>query len=235
MVKHIKRLSLLIVMLTSSVAFAQAQNNTTNAIYIEQVGDTSTIAVTQEGDGNQLGASGSDFNLVGDNQIITIFQQGPRNIMNGYIRNGDNVTFNAQQLGFDNTATINMGNGASVAGTIFNLDVFGNGNSTTFTQGAVSSAVNATLNYTFTGDLNTMTSTIESENVTNTFDVTGNQNTITTLQNGYTDKNIALNLLGSYNNISINQTSQSNVDTLVLDSTSSNSTITINQCNGGGC
>lgn len=233
MVRHIKRLSLLIVMLTSSVAIAQ--NNTTNAIYIEQVGDTSTIAVTQEGDGNQLGASGNDFNLVGDNQIITIFQQGPRNIMNGYIRNGDNVTFNSQQLGFDNTAQINMGNGASVAGTTFNLDVFGNGNSTTFTQGAVSSAVNATLNYTFTGDLNTMTSTIESENVTNTFDVTGNQNTITTLQNGYTDKNIALNLLGSYNNISINQTSASNVDTLVLDSTASNSTITINQCNSGGC
>lgn len=233
MLKHIKRLSLLIVMLTSSVAFAQ--NNTTNAIYIEQIGDTSTIAVTQEGDGNQLGSSGSAFNLVGDNQIVTIFQQGPRNVMNGYIRNGDNVTFNSQQLGFDNTNTINMGNGFSVAGTTFNLDVYGNGNITSFTQGAVASAINATLNYTFTGDLNTMTSTIESDNVTNTFDVTGNQNTITTLQNGFTDKNIDLRLLGSYNNIAINQTSLSNVDTLVLDSTSSNSTITINQCNTGGC
>lgn len=233
MFKHIKGLSLLIVMLTSSVAFAQ--NNTTNAIYIEQVGDTSSIAVTQEGDGNQLGSSGSDFNLVGDNQIVTIVQQGPRNVMYGYIRNGDNVTFNSQQLGFDNSANINMGNAASVAGTTFNLDVFGNGNVTNFTQGAVSSAINATLNYTFSGDLNTLTSTIESDNVTNTFEVTGNQNTITTLQNGFTDKNIDLKLLGSYNNINISQTSLSNVDTLVLDSTSSNSTISINQCSSGGC
>ncbi len=233
MLKHIKRLSLLIVMLTSSVAFAQSY--TTNAIYIEQVGDTSTIAVTQEGDGNQLGSSASDFNLVGDNQIITILQQGPRNIMSGYIRNGDNVNFNSSQQGFDNTAAINLGNAASVAGTTFNLDVTGNGNITNFTQGAIASAMNATLNYTFTGDLNELTSNIEADDVVNTVTVVGSQNVINTLQNGYLGKNIDMNLLGSFNNITINQTSLSNVDTLVLDSTASNSTITINQCNGGGC
>jgi hypothetical protein len=232
MLKQVKRLSLLIVMLTSSVAVAQ---NTTNAIYIEQVGDSSTIAVTQEGDGNQLGSAASDFNLVGDNQIVSILQNGPRNIMNGYIRKGDNVTFNASQIGFDNIANINLGNTGSVAGTTFNLGIYGDGNVTNFTQGAVASSRDAVLNYTITGHLNELTSNIEANDVVNTVAVTGNFNTINTLQNGYMGKNIDMNLLGSFNNISINQTSLSNVDTLVLDSTSSNSTITINQCNGGGC
>ena len=82
--------------------------------------------------------------------------------------------------------------------------------------------------------MNTYTSTINANDVTNTVDVTGSNNTVTMLQNGYAGKNVDLDIVGDHNTYNINQTSTTNVDTLKISTTGNNSNITINQCNAGG-
>lgn len=232
MKKHIKGLSLLIVMLTSTVAHAQ---QTTNAIYIEQIGDSSDISVTQIGDGNQVGQGIDRFDMVGDNQWINIYQQGPRNILTGRIVQADNVYAHIVQNGFDNTASVNMGQIGNVSDSWFDLHVYGDGNITNFTQGAVSSAMSGQVMYHINGALNTVNTTIETNDVVNEATVWGNFNTITTNQTGFNGKNAIMTIDGNNNNIQLNQTSQYNVDALLLNSVGSGSNIIINQCNSGQC
>ena len=226
MFKKIKGLSLLIVMLSSS-AIAQ------NAIYIEQIGDTSSITVTQTGNQNRIGNEQARFELGGNSQTVDIVQNGQSNVMEGRITNAANYNFNAQIDGDSNQVTMNAGSVASVAGTTQNLTVTGSSNDITFNQGTTNSTTNGLLNYTILGDLNTMTTNIEADDVINTVNVDGNSNQVTTTQTGYAGKNIDMNLTGSTNVVNVNQTSTLNVDTLKLNSTGSGNTITVNQCNSG--
>lgn len=224
--KKIKRLSLLIVMLSSS-AIAQ------NSIYIEQIGDTSEITVTQTGNQNRIGSEQNRFELGGNSQTINILQNGQSNVMEGQITNAANYNFNAIIDGDSNLVTMNAGAVASVAGTTQNLTVTGSSNDITFNQGTTNSTTNGLLNYNILGDLNTLTTNIETDDVINTVNVEGNDNQITTTQTGYAGKNIDMNLAGSTNIVNVNQTSTLNVDTLKLNSTGSGNTITVNQCNSG--
>jgi hypothetical protein len=225
MFKKIKGLSLLMVMV-SSVAIANP-----NAIFIEQVGETSTITVTQTGQNNTVGSENDRFTLGGNSQDITITQTGSNNTLTGRITNAANVDYDVNVTGNSNENVFNTGSIASVAGTVQNMTITGDNNFTTFNQGDVSSATNATLNYTFAGDFNTLTANINTDDVVNTVNVTGDQNTITSTQNGYAGKNIDMNVIGSLNTINIDQKSTTNVDTLKLNTTGSGSTINITQCN----
>ena len=225
MFKKIKSLSLLIVML-SSTAIAQ------NAIYIEQVGDSSAINVTQTGNQNKIGSEQNRFELEGNAQNVNITQTGQGNVLEGRITNASNYNFNADITGDTNQVTMNAGGIASVSGTTQNLTITGSTNDVTFNQGATNSATNGLLNYTIAGDLNTLVTNIETDDVINTVNVDGDGNQITTTQNGMAGKNIDMNVIGSTNVINVNQTSTLNVDTLKINTTGSGSTININQCNG---
>jgi hypothetical protein len=225
MFKKIKGLSLLMVMV-SSTAIANP-----NAIYIEQVGETSTITVTQTGQNNTIGSENDRFVLGGNAQDIIIVQSGSNNVLSGRITNAAGVNYNVNVTGNSNENIFNTGSIASVAGTTQNMTITGDNNFTTFNQGDVSSSTNALLNYVFTGDFNTLTTNINTDDVINTVNVTGDQNTITTTQNGYAGKNIEMNVIGSLNTINIDQKSTTNVDTLKLDTTGTGSTINITQCN----
>ena len=232
MIKHLKGLSLLIVMLTSSVAHSQ---QTTNAIYIEQIGDSSDISVTQLGEGNQVGNIENPFLIYGDNQWITIQQQGPRNILNGRIVQADNVWAHIMQNGFDNTAQVDLGQVGDVSGSYFDLHVQGDGNITNFTQGGVTSAMNGSTLYYITGALNTINAYVETNDAINEAIVTGNFNNITTSQSGYNGKESIISVDGNNNNIQVTQSSTLNVDSLHLNSVGSGTNITVNQCNSGVC
>lgn len=227
MLKKIKGLSLLMVMI-SSTAIANP-----NAIYIEQVGEASTITVTQTGQNNTIGSENDRFTLGGNAQDITITQTGSNNILTGRITNAASVNYNVNVTGNSNENIFNTGSVASVAGTTQNLTINGDNNQTTFNHGDISSATNATLNYTFTGDYNTSTTNINTDDVVNTVHVTGDQNVITTTQNGYAGKNIDMNVIGSLNTITIDQKSTLNVDTLKLNTTGTGGIINITQCNSG--
>jgi hypothetical protein len=218
-------------LLASSVAMAQS---TTNSIFIEQVGDGSTITIVQKGQSNKIGTEQNRVVLEGNNQTITATQEGNNNSIQGSIVQADNVEMDVTVTGDNNAIVYDQGDAASVAGSTKTLAVTGDSNTLTFNQGTAASATGATQTIAITGDTNTFTSTINADDVVNTKTVIGDGNTITTVQNGTAGKNIEMLLTGSTNTVAINQQSTTNVDTLKIDSTSTGSTITINQCNAGG-
>jgi hypothetical protein len=220
-----------IALLASSVAMAQS---TTNSIYIEQVGDGSIIDLTQKGQGNKIGTEQNRIMLEGNNQTVTVTQEGNNNSIQGAIVQADNINTDVTITGDSNTLTYDQGDGASVATSTQTLTVTGDSNELTFNQGTAASATGATQTIEITGDTNTLTSTINADDVVNTKTIAGDNNTITTVQEGTAGKNIEMLLTGNTNTVEIKQSSTTNVDTLKINSTSNGSTITINQCNAGG-
>lgn len=218
-------------MMTSSLALAQS---TTNSIYIDQVGNSSTITVTQKGQNNRIGSEENRVVIEGNSQTITATQQGNGNLIQGSILQADNLDMEVTVAGDNNTLTYDMGDAASVAGSTKSLTVTGDSNQMTFNQGTAASATGATQTISVTGDQNTYTSTINADDVVNTVSVAGDGNTIAMTQDGTAGKNVEMILTGSTNNITVNQKSTTNVDTLKINSTSSGSTFVINQCNAGG-
>jgi hypothetical protein len=218
-------------LLASSIALAQS---TTNSIFIEQVGDNSNINIIQKGQNNSIGTEQNRVVLEGNSQTITTVQEGNNNSIQGSIVQADNVDIDVTVTGDNNALVYDQGDAASVAGSTQTLAVTGSSNTLTFNQGTVASATNATQTITITGDTNTLTSTINTDDVVNTKTIAGDGNTITTVQSGTAGKNIEMLLTGSTNTVTVNQLSTNNVDTLKIDSTSTGSTITINQCNAGG-
>ena len=220
-----------IALLASSGVMAQS---TTNSIYIEQVGDGSIIDLTQKGQGNKIGTEQNRIMLEGNNQTVTVTQEGNNNSIQGAIVQADNINTDVTITGDSNTLTYDQGDGASVATSTQTLTVTGDSNELTFNQGTAASATGATQTIEITGDTNTLTSTINADDVVNTKTIAGDNNTITTVQEGTAGKNIEMLLTGNTNTVEIKQSSTTNVDTLKINSTSNGSTITINQCNAGG-
>ena len=226
-----KSIMFIMAMLSSSLAFAQS---TTNSIFIEQVGDNSTITIVQKGQNNRIGSEQNRLMLDGNGQIINTTQEGNNNLIQGSIVQADNVSTDTTVTGDSNTITYDRGDAASVAASTETVVVTGSSNTLTFNQGTAASATGATQTIEITGDTNTLTSTINADDVVNTKTIAGDGNTITTVQDGTAGKNIEMLLTGNTNTVTVNQKSTNNVDTLKIDSTSSGSTITINQCNAGG-
>ena len=226
-----KSIMFIMAMLSSSLAFAQS---TTNSIFIEQVGDNSTITIVQKGQNNRIGSEQNRLMLDGNGQIINTTQEGNNNLIQGSIVQADNVSTDTTVTGDSNTITYDRGDAASVASSSETVTVTGSSNNLTFNQGTAASATGATQTIEITGDTNTLTSTINADDVVNTKTIAGDGNTITTVQDGTAGKNIEMLLTGNTNTVTVNQKSTNNVDTLKIDSTSSGSTITINQCNAGG-
>ena len=218
-------------LMTSSLAYAQS---TTNSIFIDQVGNGSTITITQKGQNNRIGSEQERVVIEGNNQNITSTQEGNGNLIQGSITQADNLDITSTVTGDNNTVTYDMGDAASVSGSTKTLAVTGDSNNLTFNQGTAASATGATQNITFTGDTNTYTSTINADDVVNDMTVAGDGNAITMVQDGIAGKNVEMVLTGSTNTVTVNQKSTTNVDTIKINSTSTGSTLVINQCNAGG-
>ena len=82
----------LFVMLLGAPLSSYAQS-TTNSIYIDQVGDASTITITQKGQNNKIGTEQNRFQIGGDAQTMTVTQQGNGNQINGQIVQADNIDY----------------------------------------------------------------------------------------------------------------------------------------------
>jgi hypothetical protein len=221
----------IMLLMTPSLLFAA---DATNSVYIDQIGDSSTITINQKGQSNVIGSEANRFQFQGDSQTVLINQNGVGNSIQGSIVQGDNVTETQNYVGDNNSVTFDEGSGASVEGSTRTLTVTGDSNTLVFNQGTLASSTDATQTINVTGDLNTYTSTINANDVTNTVDVTGSSNQVTMVQNGYAGKNVDLDITGNSNTYTINQTSVNNVDTLKISTTGSNTTVHINQCNAGG-
>ena len=227
--KQFAKLLLALSLITTTPVFAQSQNT----VYIDQIGDSSTIDVTQTGANNVVGTELSKSIFRGNSQIVTISQIGSNN----------NSVFNIQGGGANLTSnvtgsfnTVNASCGAapvtSCTDTVITANINGNTNTVDITAGAKSLAtVDAT------GDNNTVGINSSTTNllgararVTTTG---GNGNTISVSQSGTAGLNgfdATVDITGGSNTIGVTQSGT--VDSTVnIKSVGSNNTITVRSGN----
>jgi hypothetical protein len=198
--------------MVSSGAFA-------NDVYMEQVGDNTTVSITQSGAGNvvngNVGGTGNtdDAAIIrGDLNDVTINQIGASNIASIIINNetsGTGSTVVVSADGSNNTQTIGCGTALSSTcnASIIRSEIIGNSNNTVqmLSGGVLQSKIAIDGNY------NNVTHTATG-NGQHTADITvsGSEtsqlaNAVTLTQSGATAKNAVITSNGSNNNIVVNQ------------------------------
>jgi hypothetical protein len=210
------------IILLASVAHAQ------NSVYIDQIGNNSTIDVTQTGIDNVLGNNTNKAVFYGDSQGVTISQIGSYNtsVMNVQ---GNGTTLSSLVTGDSNQVNVSCGNTgplcnqsaitASATGDQNTINITGGAKST---LGASVTGSNNTVNVTSTTtNLNGATATVtqtggDTNNITVTqngpaglngfqarVDVTGGGNVIGVTQGGTVDSTVNIKSAGSNNNITV--------------------------------
>lgn len=190
-----------------------------NDVYIEQIGDNSTVSITQTGAGNlvngNVGGTGNadDPALIkGDLNNVTISQIGANNTLSMVINNqtnGTGATVVVSADGSGNNQTIGCGTALSSScnASLIRSEIVGNNNNTvqTLSGGVVQSKIAITGNY------NNVTHTasgagLHSGEITVSGSGTSNiANAITLTQSGALTKNAVITSNGSNNNISVTQ------------------------------
>jgi len=159
-------LMILAVLAVSSTAFA-------NDIYIQQVGDTLDLDITQDGADNEFGDSTTDATLTGDDMTFSITQTGSTNKIDAIIKGNDytgtwaftgdsnevdmkcastsavdceTVTVNITTTGDDNIYKVYVGENSDADNLTANFTVTGDGNVVDVNNDATASDVTVTLN-----------------------------------------------------------------------------------------
>jgi hypothetical protein len=195
----------------SSGAFA-------NDVYVEQIGDNTSVSITQTGAGNKvngnLGGLGNDDDpalILGDLNDVTISQIGSGNRISMIINNGAGLgaTVVVSANGNDNTQTIGCGTAlSSTCSTgIISSQITGNNNNTlqTLSGGVVKSTI------AINGDWNNVTHTasgigLHSGEITVSGSGTSTiANAVTLTQSGAMTKNAVITSNGSNNNVIVTQ------------------------------
>jgi len=157
---------ILAVLAVSSTAFA-------NDIYIQQVGDTLDLDITQDGADNEFGDSTTDATLTGDDMTFSITQTGSTNKIDAIIKGNDytgtwaftgdsnevdmkcastsavdceTVTVNITTTGDDNIYKVYVGENSDADNLTANFTVTGDGNVVDVNNDATASDVTVTLN-----------------------------------------------------------------------------------------
>jgi hypothetical protein len=190
-----------------------------NDVYVEQVGDNTTVSITQTGAGNlvngNVGGLGNtdDAALIkGDLNSVTISQIGASNTLSMIINNESNGTGSTVVVsadGSNNNQTIGCGTALSsnCNASIIRSEITGNNNNTvqTLSGGVVQSKIAVNGNY------NNVTHTASGVGLHNgEITVSGSgtssvANAVTLTQSGVSNKNAVITSNGSNNNISITQ------------------------------
>lgn len=198
--------------MVSSGAFA-------NDVYVEQIGDNSTVSITQTGAGNlvngNVGGTGAtdDAALIkGDLNNVTISQIGASNTLSMIINNesnGTGATVVVSADGSNNNQTIGCGTALSSScnASIIRSEITGNNNNTvqTLSGGVVKSTI------AINGNWNNVTHTASGigqhsgEITVSGSGSSGAANAVTLTQSGATAKNAVITSNGSNNNIVVNQ------------------------------
>lgn len=190
-----------------------------NDVYIEQIGDNSSVSITQTGAGNMVngnvGGTGNadDAALVkGDLNSVTISQIGAGNTLSLIINNESNGTGSTVVVsadGSNNTQSIGCGTALSSScnASVIRSEITGNNNNTvqTLSGGVVKSTIAINGNY------NNVTHTASGVGQhSGEITVSGNgsnqlANAVTLTQSGAMTKNAVITSNGSNNNISVTQ------------------------------
>ena len=225
-----------------------------NDIYITQVGDSLDLDIVQDGSGNKIGDVTTSVSLNGDFMTFDITQTGDSNVIAATI-NGDTYSgtwdftgdYNTVELLCDSTGTAGGGNCETVT---LDITTTGDDNKFVFNIGETADAGDSTVAFTVTGDDNVIDADINGVDANITVDITNTLPSDTTSITSATDASLStsnggnivdldisggtsghtvdLDLVGSANVVTVLQSGVSD-KTVVLDSTTSGSTIDITQ------
>jgi hypothetical protein len=175
-----------------------------NEVYIDQVGDSSTVTIVQDGTGNKVGDSAIPTFIGGGSNIVNIQQIGGGNEL-AMVANGAATEVVVDTTGSNNIQTISCGTTSTASCSSSTIKQVVVGDSNIITQD-LGTGANHYSEITVTGSTNTITHTstntgASTVNVT----ATGDTNTIGVTQSGTTAKTVTVNSTGIGNTISINQ------------------------------
>ena len=175
-----------------------------NEVYVEQIGSSSTVTITQEGADNRIGTSQNPAYIGSGSNTVTIDQIGSTNALDMVV-NGAGTNVTVSTTGSNNIQEINCGttNSAGCSGSTITQTIVGDTNDVKQNLGA---GANHTSNITVTGDTNTVTHTSTATGTTSAdITVTGDTNTVAVTQSGMLNQSVVVNSTGNSNNISIIQ------------------------------
>ena len=198
-----KRTILIVAMMLASFGVAA------NEVYVEQVGDSSTIAITQDGTGNKVGDSGTgnEAFIGGGSNAVTIDQVGSNNTL-AMVVNGAATGVIVDVLGSGNESTINCGTTQSAGCSSSTIKQVIDGDDNVVTQN-LGTGANHYSEINITGSTNTVTHTSTNSGAsTVNITATGDLNTIGVTQSGITAKTVSVNSTGNSNTVSITQSDQ---------------------------
>ena len=89
-----------------------------NEVYIEQVGDDTTVTITQDGSSNTVGTELSPAYIGSGSNTVTIDQVGTSNSLTMTV-NGSGTTVTASATGDNNSQTITCGSTANRISFVF--------------------------------------------------------------------------------------------------------------------
>ena len=135
-----------------------------NDIYIEQVGDTLDLDITQDGQDNVIGTSTTDVNLDGDSMTFSITQTGSFNTIVADIQ-GTSYTGTWQFTGDSNAVDLSCDSttGTNCENVTLNITTTGDDNTYDFNVGDTADADGSTISFTVTGDDNVIESDIDGQ------------------------------------------------------------------------
>jgi hypothetical protein len=175
-----------------------------NEVYIDQVGDSSTVTIIQDGTGNKVGDSAVPVFIGGGSNVVNIQQIGIGNEL-AMVVNGAATEVVVDTTGSNNIQTISCGTTSSASCSSSTIKQVVVGDSNIITQ-SLGTGANHYSEINVTGSTNTITHTSTSTGAS-TVNVTaiGDTNTIGVTQSGTTAQTVTVNSTGTGNTISINQ------------------------------
>ena len=190
-----------------------------NDVYVEQIGDNSTVSITQTGAGNLVNGNvdgtgnTDDAALIrGDLNDVTVNQIGSANILSIVLNNesnGTGATVVVSADGSNNTQTIGCGTALSSScnASIIRSEITGNNNNTVqmLSGGAVKSTIAVNGNY---NNVTHTASGVGQHSGEITVSGSGSSsiaNAVTLTQSGALTKNAVITSNGSNNNVIVTQ------------------------------
>jgi hypothetical protein len=160
---------------TNQISTARGVTHSGNGVYIEQIGDSNTLTIVQDGDDNLIAGNGSlaKAEIVGDNNNTTLKQKGENNV----------ILFGI--TGNSNTTTVDQGVTTGADDNRVEFDINGDSNILSITQNH--------------------NNTVGNNGHYIAVDIDGDINNVNTSQLNDSDKKAFISVQGDDNDIDVNQ------------------------------
>jgi hypothetical protein len=191
-----------------AIAFIMAMlgfgNVYANDVYVEQVGSSSTVTITQQGTGNAVGDNVDSIYIGSGSNTVAITQIGDNNTL-AMVVNGSSTDTTVTTTGSGNIQSIDCGTTTSAGCSGSTITQVVTGDDNTVTQ-SLDDGANHTSNINVTGDTNTVTHTSTATGTTSmNATISGDSNVVGVTQSGMTTQNVTINSTGNSNTITVNQ------------------------------